>query len=204
MRSEANRETGGVRGGRNITVRVASTSCYSACVTVRRASWIFTLASVSLAGCSSKPSEVAPFREGSVLVYEVSDDDGTYDLTLSFSPQSSGFNVTAQSPRGTRTMRVDHVTAPLKGEATESQRRLADEGVAYDQFYLPTPSRKIGAVIAGGRVMEEGSFQSWTGFRVGSVMPMGFRFYDKESGLLVGWAFEMGLSGISGRLKESR
>lgn len=158
----------------------------------------------SLLACSSKPSEVAPFREGSVLVYEVSDDEGTYELQVSFSPQSSGFQVTAASPRGTRTARVDHITAPLKGEATQSQQVLAEEGVAFDRFYLPTASRKVGAIIPGGRVMEEGRFKSWTGYRVTSVMPMGFRFYDAETGLLVGWAFEQGLAGISGRLKEPR
>lgn len=164
----------------------------------------FMLSTALVLGCSSKPTETAPFTGSSMLIYEVSEPDYTFDLRLSFSPQPSGFHITMEAPSGTRTIKVDALTAPLEGAATEAQQALATNGLAVDSLYLPKPSRRVGAIIPGGRVTDHTKFRKWTGYRVTSVMPPGFRFYEEETGVLVGWSFDIGPRSITAFLKEAR
>lgn len=168
------------------------------------ASWLFLCALGSaaflLTSCTSTPKEKAPFTADSVLVYEVRDDDETYEMRLSFSPQSYGYNITMQTPAASRTVKTDFVTAPQN--ATESQMESSGTGLLIDYLYLPEGSRKVGAIIPGGRITEKSRFGEWSGYRVMTVAPAGFKFYEEENGLLVGWSFQIGRNGVAARLKS--
>lgn len=157
-------------------------------------------------GCKGRSE--APFAPGDSLTYAVThvvgDERISYDVTATFrgSPGALTLEFKLDPPEA--------LSAGVKGQTFGDKKLIkfphSGGELSIGQLYLPTGDRKNGVVTPSGRIegkRRHGPHEAWAiggaaGYQVGT------RFYEVDSGVLVGWNFEGVTAVLKGSIPRTR
>lgn len=163
-----------------------------------------SLAGLVAFGCKSKPSEVAPVQNGSFLKYSVQqstmgNNPVGFDVALAFTAQGDDkLQIQFQSTRGSEPpITVDRALNPDDRTIT---------AFSLGRLWIPTNTRRQGVVTDCGRVDKQRKFLKWEVWDIqgNCVRSQGARYYDVNTGILVGFQVSIDGKDLSGTLVESR
>lgn len=157
---------------------------------------------LAVAACSRKVTP-APVKDGSFMVYEISEVMPTVTHTssvrLSFKQEGELYTVS---------FAVEGSADPAPPPIKVNSALVPEENVisAYDlgRLWLPPEGRSSGARTPCGVVAPQRKFKQWDVFPVEGVCgrAMGTRFYELNTGMLVGYQYS-GAAEIVAYVKES-
>ena len=149
---------------------------------------IFAAAVVATA-CSKSIKHPAPVQDGSYLKYavakEVADTTIRYEIKVVFSAAGNAWDIDFRSSDAAYT------AEPVRTDLALMPKDRVIQGLSLGRLWLDPDSRRIGSVGPCGRVTKERpyeGFQTWE-LHGACTMNVGQRFFDSETGFLVGYLF---------------
>jgi hypothetical protein len=162
-------------------------------------------------GCSKKSAgPTAPVQKGGYLVYAVSVSgpgaSDTYDLRISFDEVTGdGVSITSAAKDAKSNQKLTPNLLSTQG-SLEFPLPGSASSLAAGMLWLPPDQRKSGLLTKAGTVDRQRKFDKWDVWeiagRVGSTV--GSRFYEVNTGMLVGFTQSSGAIEVGGKLKDSR
>lgn len=160
---------------------------------------LLVVASGLAMGCTKV--EQAPIETGSFLTYMITDHSEKYPVTLRF--QRNGTTLTMTAEGGPAAMGPQTLDGQGKADTVKVPMNSGPVDIA--MLWLPSASRKPGTRTRAGRVHKEQAYERWQVWRVmGEGQAPEVRFYEKNTGILVGWSINRGSLDVGGMLVDSK
>lgn len=163
-----------------------------------------TILAVTLSACTKAPAEVAPVKDGSILVYtaQLSTLNNVFEYEVKATLTAKGdseFLLQLDSSR-------PEPGGPFTVDATLNPSEKIIEAYGLGRLWIPTNSRRQGAITDCGRVDKQRKFKEWDVWelhgRCGKTM--GSRYYEVSTGMLVGFQVQYDMKDVSGYLVRSQ